>query len=115
MAERYDLRIDQGSDKKLTLIFKDSEKHVLNLTGYRAYMQARIHPAVQEVVMELSTENGLIVITPLQGKLDISFPKEMTSSIRAAKYYYDLELVSDEETVRVIEGNLTITPEVTRV
>ena len=115
MAERYDLRIDQGSDKKLTLIFKDSEKHVLDLTGYKAYMQARIHPAVQEVVLELSTENSLITITPLQGRLDIRFPKDITSSIRATKYYYDLELVSDDETVRVIEGNLTITPEVTRV
>ena len=115
MAERYDLRIDQGSDKTLTLIFKDSNKQLLDLTGYSAYMQARIHPVVSEVALNLSTENGYIVITPLQGKMVIKFPKELTSAIRATKYYYDLEPVSEDETVRVIEGTLTITQEVTRV
>jgi len=115
MAERYDLRIDQGSDKTLTLIFKDSEKHLLDLTGYSAYMQARIHPAVSEVALDLSTDNGLIIITPLEGKVVIKFPKELTSAIRATKYYYDLELVSDTETVRVIEGTLNLSQEVTRV
>lgn len=115
MANRYDLSIDQGSDKNLPLIFKDAEGELLDLTGYKAAMQVRKTLESDEAADTLTTENGRISIDPETATVTLLFPHETTSAMAAGRFVYDLELISDDTVTRVMEGVFTLRREATRV
>ena len=55
---------------------------------------------------------------PTLGEIEISLTAEQTTSLRPGRYVYDIEVEEPEEyggsIVRVMEGIVTVTPEVTR-
>jgi hypothetical protein len=48
------------------------------------------------------------------GDITISLTATETSAIKAGRYVYDIEIASSVETLRVLEGIVTVTPEVTK-
>ena len=115
MAEIYELNINQGSNLSLEIALKNQDGTPLNLTGYTARMQLRSSYTSPEVVVELTTENGRIVITPLLGILRLLLDATTTAAIAAKNYVYDLETVSSTGFVtRVLQGEAIVSPEVTR-
>lgn len=115
MAQRVILSIDQGTDTQVSVFIKDSTGTAIDLTGASARMQLRTQINAPEVVDELTTANSRIVISDQPGTLSLIFPNGVTTDTPAGTYVYDLEMVDSDGLVsRVMEGTITIRPEVTR-
>ena len=115
MVEIYELNIDQGANLSLEVTLRDINKTPLNLTGYTARMQLRTSYTAPEVILELTTENSRIVITPLTGVVMLLLDAVTTAALVAKNYVYDLELVSPTGFVfRALQGEAIVSPEVTR-
>jgi hypothetical protein len=111
----YNFTIDQGSNWNLNVVYKDSTGTVINLTGYTAAMQLRQNYNSDTAELTLNTSNGGIVITGAQGKLVLSATAVQTAALDAGFYVYDLEISSGGVVTRLIQGQITVAGEVTRV
>lgn len=97
------------------IVWKDSAGAAVNLTGYTARMQVRQNASAEEVLLELSTTNSKISITPLTGTITLIFSAATTAAIDWKRGKYDLEMTSADGTVtRLIEGEITVSREITR-
>lgn len=114
-AGLYNFTIDQGANWNLNVIYKDSAGAVINLTGYTAAMQLRQNYNSDTAELTLDTSNGGIIITGAQGKLFISATAAQTGALDAGFYVYDLEISSGGVVTRIIQGQVTVAGEVTRV
>jgi hypothetical protein len=114
MVGTYNITILQGSDKTISLVLKDDDGVVINLTGYTAAMQVRTSPKSTILLDELTTENSRIVIVPLEGKISLVFPNGVSSEYGFVKAVYDLELYKDDIVSRLIEGSFFVSLEVTK-
>lgn len=115
MAEMYELNINQGANLSLEIALKNQDQTPVNLTGYVARMQLRTSYVSPNIALELTTENGRLIITPLSGIITLSLSATTTAALAAKKYVYDLEIVSSTGFVtRVLQGEAIVSPEVTR-
>lgn len=114
-AATYNFQIEQGATLLKPVAWKDSTGAAVNLTGYTARMQVRQSASAEEVLLELSTENSKISLTPLTGTITLIFSAATTAAIDWKRGKYDLELISPDGTVtRLIEGEITVSREITR-
>lgn len=114
-AAQYDIEIEQGATHSESFTWEDGNGTPVNLTGYKARMQFRKSATSTEKLLDASTENGLIVLTPLEGAVSITLPASLTSAFSWAQARYDLELESSDGTVvRLVEGAVTVSKEITR-
>jgi len=116
MAATLDLPdIEKGSTYEHTIFWKDKLKQPINLTGVSARMQIRETVESPIIVLELSTANGGLAITPLLGKIDFYISPTTTTALIGGEGVYDLELTFvGGKIVRLIEGSISFSPEVTR-
>jgi zona occludens toxin (predicted ATPase) len=114
-AAQYDFEIEQGATLLKPIVWKDSTGAAVNLTGYTAKMQVRQSTSSDEVLLELSNTNGKLTITPLTGTVTMVFSAATTADIDWKRGKYDLELTAADGTVtRLIEGEITVSREITR-
>jgi hypothetical protein len=114
-AETHNITIEQGATFRLNLVWKDSGGTPINLTGYTARMQVRRkHTSPDPPLLTFTTENGAITLGGALGTIAIVGLATLTDDVDIKSGVYDLELVSGTEVTRLIEGAVTITPEVTR-
>lgn len=114
-AGLYNFTIDQGSNWNLNVIYKDENGAVINLTGYTAAMQLRQNYNSDAADLTLTTSNGGIVITGAQGKLVLAATAAQTGALESGNYVYDLEITSGGVVTRILQGQITVAGEVTRV
>ncbi len=128
MAAIQNLDVDQGSYWSQSLLWKDAEGEVVDLTGYTARMAVRRElPDADPAVITLTTENSRITLglvedtpggTPLYNiLLEISAADTTTlpTSNEKAVWRYDLEMIPGGGQVhRLIQGKFIVHPEVTR-
>lgn len=92
-----------------------SKLETIDLTGYTARMQLRSSIEDPNVELELTTENGRIIIDGPHGKITLYVTDDITSSLTIGSYYYDLEIISGSGEVSCpIKGKAKVTAEVTR-
>lgn len=110
MATVKNLVIDQGTTYSLTITVSDATGLPVNLTGYTLRSQLRkSYGATSYTAFTTSSE------TPASGELTISLTATQTSALKPGRYVYDVEIVDTNSAVtRVLEGIITVTPEVTR-
>jgi len=111
------LTIYQGSTFTKDYIWKVGEPAIpVNLTGYTAKMQIREKISEATILIELSTENGRILIpNPIEGHFSFLISATDTSMLSFKNAVYDLELYSPSGVVRrLFGGSVTLSPEVTR-
>lgn len=111
----YNFTMDQGSDWDLNVVYQDSSGNPINITGYTAAMQLRQNYNSETADLTLSTSNGGIVITGALGKLVLHATAVQTGLLEAGFYVYDLEITSGGVVTRIIQGQITVAGEVTRV
>jgi hypothetical protein len=111
----YNDVLDQGATYNLVVVYKDNNDAPINLTGYSAYMQLRENYDSTTADLTLSTANGGIVIDGALGKLTIIATATQTGALTADYYLYDLELVNGPSITRLLQGQITVNSEVTRV
>lgn len=114
-AGRYNIKIEQGATFRFEIVYRDSNSAIVNLTGFTARMQIRPIPSSTTILVNASTANGKIVITPSQGRIVVTLSATETAALDFTTARYDLEIEATDGTVtRLIEGVVTLSPEVTR-
>jgi hypothetical protein len=111
MAIYANLTVDQGSSFESTIDITDSENNPVNLTGYTFRGQIR-----KTYASTTSVSFTITSISPTSGSINLVLSATQTSGIKAGRYLYDVEIISATNIVtRVIEGQIEVTPRVTRV
>lgn len=110
---KYNFICPQGSTFSKQLTWQIDDEPV-DLTSYTARMQVREKYNSPTKILDLTTENGGIVLGGDEGTILINVDATETENIVAKCYVYDLELVSSSTVTRLIEGQFMVTPEVTR-
>ena len=113
-----DICIFQGATFDQTLFYETGEPSTpVNLAGYTAKMQIRSKPESKAVILELSTSNGRITLNygSNNGAIRLFILATDTALLSVCdKAVYDLELYNGAVTTRILQGNVIISPEVTR-
>ena len=110
MASKANIIVDQGSTFETYLEISDDQGIVVDLTGYTTRGQIR----------KWYTSSAYIDISvscpqPNNGIIFIGLNANTTTAMEAGRYVYDIEAVAiDHSVTRIVEGILTVTPEVTR-
>jgi len=111
MGAKANIIVDQGTDFSTTITVTDDDGNVTDLTGYTAAGQIRKHYESSD-----STAFTVSFGSPRSdGQVTLSLTRTVTANIEAGRYVYDVELTSAANTrSRLVEGIVTVTPEVTR-
>lgn len=113
MADTYDITLDAGSTYQLSVLWKDDSAVAIDLTGYSARMHVRREIKDADTVLALSSGSGL-TLGGSAGTIAIEIPAADTVDLSGV-YVYDLEVESGGGVVtRLIQGTITVVPEVTR-
>lgn len=110
-AGKYDFVIEQGATFTLTLTLTRPNKLPLNLTGYQVKaVLKRPPPDTSRIAVITST----IQNPPSDGKIVLSIPYTETKQMNFINGIYDVVLKAPTgEVVRVLQGKVTFSPEVT--
>lgn len=110
MAITADLDIDQGSHFVATMDLQNDDETPMNLNGFQVYSQFR-----KSYMSTLGHNFQCEVVNPTAGQIRLTLTGTYSSSIRAGRYLYDVEIVSQSGLkTRVVEGIVTINPEITK-
>lgn len=86
----------------------------MDLTGCKASMQVRRFASCETAIDTRTTENGRLKIDG--ASVAVAFSDTDTKSWPICKLCYDIRLVTkDGKKIRVVEGEIKVTPDVTRV
>jgi hypothetical protein len=108
MAIKANILIDQGADFSTEISVTDDNGDPVNLTGYSAAAQMRRHYTSATAI----SFNATIDVT---GSVALSMNAATSANVTAGRYVYDCELTSSSNVVsRLVEGIVTVTPQVTR-
>lgn len=112
MAAYVELYMDQGATfNNVINITDDITNGSINLTNYivRSQMRRSYYSINASAIITCSITN------PANGEITMSMTAANTSNIKAGRYLFDLETEDSYGTVtRVLEGIITVTPQVTR-
>ena len=108
MAGITNIVIDQGTTFDLTINVTSDDGSPTDLTDYTISSQIR-KSYYTNTYTDFTTSK-----VNLTGEITLSLTSTQTSALKAGRYVYDVEMASAAETVRVMEGIVTVTPEVTR-
>ena len=96
-ASKYDFIIEQGSSFKLTLIYKDENGTIIDLTNWCARFTWKTNTNITQVFTTDNLDYSVykFTIEPEIGKLTLLIPASTTNSFTFNTAKYDLELQSD--------------------
>lgn len=112
MATIYNLNIDQGTTFIANLQYQDEDKQPIDIDGYQARGQMRrSYDSANAVTFSANVTNGAV------GNVQISLSAADTANIKAGRYVYDVEAYEPNTgtVFRVVEGIVTVHPEVTKI
>lgn len=85
-----------------------------SLAGCTARMQIRSKVTSTDVILELTTENGMIQINDTNKTITITIPAATTETLNFKSAVYSLEIVSGSIVTPFIYGTITLDTEITR-
>jgi hypothetical protein len=109
MATKANLVMDQGADFSATITLTDESGNLIDLSGYTGRSQMRKFYTSNtyytfDVTLNANTASILLTMSAAN-----------TNQISSGRYVYDLEVISGGSVVsRILEGIVTVTPQVTR-
>lgn len=109
MASISNLVIEQGATFTASVVLNDNTGTPQNLSGYQANSQMR-----KSYYSSNATTFTASVSDSSNGEITMSLTSAQTANVKAGRYVYDLEVSNATNTVRVVEGIVTVYPEVTR-
>lgn len=77
-------------------------------------MQIRERYDSEEPILELATGGDGITLGGSAGTITITIAADVTQEIEETEGVYDLELISGSTVTRLLQGKVTLSPEVTR-
>ena len=111
MSAKANLLIEQGTDFTTSLTVNDAAGSPVNLTGYTGAGQIRKHYSSNTA----TTISVSFASDRATGVVSLAVARTLTENMSYGRYVYDVELTNASNTrSRLVEGLVTITPEVTR-
>lgn len=113
MASVYNLAIDQGTTFSANVQVNDDSGSARDLTGFTARSQLR-----RSYFSTSNVEFTIGLSSPLtDGEVTMSLTAAKTANLKYGRYVYDLELVETAtgNVERILEGIVTVYPEVTKL
>ena len=111
MATVANIFIDQGSDYSNIITVAATNGQALDLSGYTVASQIR-----KSYTSTTAYPFTASVYNAAQGKVRITLTAAQSELIPPGRYLYDLEITSSAGAKRrVIEGIVTVTPQITKV
>jgi hypothetical protein len=108
MAIKNNLIVDQGADFVQNIYLIDQNGDPFDITNYTANAQIRkTYSSATYTTMDVAVGNT-------DGLVTLSMNSTTTASLTNTRYVYDLQLHSNNVTSRLLEGIVTVNPEVTR-
>lgn len=86
----------------------------VSLTGYTARMQLRAKVSSEDIILELTTENGGIEIDPIASTVKILIEAPQTQALTFSSCVYSLEMVKAGKVTQLVSGSISLEKEVTR-
>ena len=109
MAIKANLIIDQGTTFSTSVDITDENDLPINITGYTGSAQIRKH------YTSSSSTPFAVTVSGLDGVVTLSLTSTQTGALVAGRYVYDVELTNSSNVIsRIVEGIVTVTPQVTR-
>ena len=111
MAMISNLTIDQGSSFSVDIDVSDADGDPLNLSGYTASGHMR-----KTYSSSTFTDLNASIANETGGVVRITLNPTQSNAIKAGRYVYDVEITktATSEVTRVVEGQIDVTPGVTR-
>jgi hypothetical protein len=116
-AGKYSFIIEQGATFQLNLTWTDLDGEPIPVEDYHARMQVRKSVNDPVALLNLSSsidETGSGITLGPSGSIVIDISAESTENIDFTNGVYDLELVNGSYVVRVVEGKVRMSKNVTR-
>ena len=111
MASIANIFIDAGANYSKIITVSENSGGPLNLTGYT--VKSQIRKSYTSTTAYTFTSSVLDAVT---GKLRLQLTAEQTGAIPPGRYLYDVEITSSSgNRSRVVEGIVTVTPEITQI
>lgn len=111
MAQISNLFVDQGSDYSSIITVTSASGAPLNLLGFTAKSQMRKSYGAS-LAYNFTTE----IYDESTGRIRLSLTAAQSELIPAGRYLYDVEITSDTGIKkRVVEGIVTVTPQITQI
>lgn len=108
MATKVNLVVDQGTTFTTSITFNDETGNTINFSTYTGAAQLRKHFTSSNSV------NFTVALTS-NGVVTLGLTANQTANLVAGRYVYDLEVTDSSNLIsRLIEGIVTVTPNVTR-
>jgi hypothetical protein len=109
MSIKANLTIGQGTDYSTTVTITDDNDDIISLEGYTGAAQIRKY-----YTSSTAYDFG-VIISANTGEVTLEMTSNVTSTIEAGRYVYDVYLTDENNRdSRIMEGIVTITPSVTR-
>lgn len=86
----------------------------IDINGYTAKMQMRSGANDPTAVLTLTTENGGIVLTGPTGNIALHATAAQTGVVNEGPYDYDIEIYQASSVIRVVQGQIVVSAQVTR-
>jgi hypothetical protein len=123
MAKSFDIKIQQGATFSLGVTIKDSSGSPIDLSGYSFKGQIRRNASSDKVEASFLIDVQDQISSP--GRVTVRLPPGATRAIKVdastdagrkiTRMAYDIEFTRPDQTVvRMLEGVVLISPEVTR-
>lgn len=110
MAQRYDLRIDQGATCAMQIECQDETGAAIDLTGCAAAAQVRYKHTDTDAAATFTA-----TVSASTGVINLGLTAAQTAALTKTYGVWDCELTfSDGTKQRLVEGKVSISPEVTK-
>jgi hypothetical protein len=117
-AAKYDFNIEQGTSFKLSLIYKNNDKTIKDLTGWCARLTWITNEGVTQTFSSKNIDYSLYKFSIIgsEGKLLLQMPASLTNNFTFEYAKYDLEIESPNEMytgggneiIRILYGTIKI-------
>lgn len=106
-----ELTVDQGTTFESTLDLVNDDGSAINVTNFVFSGSIRKSYYSSNATANLT----ITVVNANNGNVNISLNAATTANIKAGRYLYDIKMRDTENVVtRIVEGIMTITPQVTK-
>lgn len=98
-ASQYDFSIEQGSSFKLSIVYKDKNKQIIDITGWCGRLQWTTNSGQIQIFTteNLDLSSYQFTIDGPNGKITLAIPASTTNSFNFSTAKYDLELQSNDD------------------
>jgi hypothetical protein len=111
LATTANIFIDAGANYSNIITVASAGTAALNLTGYTVKSQIR-----KSYTSSTAYNFTSSIYDAVNGKLRLELTSTQTSAIPPGRYLYDVEITSSAgNRTRVVEGIVTVTPEITQI